>query len=389
MVDAPLAGAGAVSPSRPLLAVFCDMLEEGWPSMDLVAEELVRALSTDFAAEVAVTGVRPKLTRRVSRVPRLGSRRAAHNADIVLGRFWDYARLARRQRADLYHVSDHSYAHLVHRLPRERTGVYCHDLDAFRCLLEPELEPRPLWFRAMMRNVLEGMQLASVVFYSTGHVRSGIERAGLIDSGRLVHAPYGTAAEFLPETGSDDALERQRLGLAGPYLMHVGSCIPRKRIDVLLDVFQACKEALPELALLQVGGTWTPAQALELRRRGLERAAVQVRGIERVTLAALYRGAAVVIQPSEAEGFGLPIIEALACGTPVVASDIGALREVGGDAVRYAAVGDVEAFSAALLAAIRGAPPTPDRSQRLAHAARFSWTSHARVILESYQRLLA
>ena len=68
---------------------------------------------------------------------------------------------------DLFHVVDHTYAQLVHALPADRTGVYCHDLDAFRCLLEPAADPRPRWFRALARRILTGMQKAAVVFHNS------------------------------------------------------------------------------------------------------------------------------------------------------------------------------------------------------------------------------
>jgi len=357
--------------------------------MDLVADELVRELAAHFSTDVEVESVRPQLARRASSLPRVGTRRTARQADIFLGRYWDYPRFLEAKRAELFHVSDHSYSHLLHRLPSERAGVYCHDLDAFRCLLEPRAEPRPFWFRTLIRHVLEGMQRAAVVFYSTGHVRAGIERAGLVASERLVHAPYGTAHEFVAEPAPHDSQAQRALGLsAGSYVMHVGSCIPRKRVDVLLAAYAEARRRLPELRLLQVGGSWTAEQADLLGRLGIEHAAVQIRGIPRAALAALYRGAVVLLQPSEAEGFGLPIIEALACGTPVVASDIAALREAGGNAAAYAPVGDVEAFLAGLVAAVEGSSVVPERSVRLAHAARFTWTNHAQVILDSYRRLL-
>ena len=75
---------------------------------------------------------------------------AAFNADRLLNRFVHFPRYARRAvpRFGLFHVADHTYAQLVHALPAGRTGVYCHDLDAFRCLLDPAADPRPRWFRA-------------------------------------------------------------------------------------------------------------------------------------------------------------------------------------------------------------------------------------------------
>jgi glycosyltransferase involved in cell wall biosynthesis len=374
-----------VTGPTPRLAVLCDFSEENWPSMDLVADELIATLERHFSAEVAVARVRPRLARRAVRLPLLGERRLARNTDILLGRFWDYPRRARRERADFYHVSDHSYAHLVHQLPAEQTGVYCHDLHAFRCLLEPEREPRPFWFRQLMRRVLDGMKRARVVFFSTEHVRRGIEQAGLVDPQRLIHAPYGTAPEYVPEARPGDGAALSALGLTThAYLMHVGSTIARKRIDVVLGTFAECRVRSPELRLLQVGGTWTHAQVEQIRVLGLERHVVQVRGIERLTLAALYRGASVVLQPSDAEGFGLPVTEALACAAPVVASDIPALREAGGDAIGVAPVGNVEAFVEAVRGELDGSCPLPDRSRRLAQAARFSWTNHARALLRGY-----
>src|SRR5206468_3095008 len=118
-------------------------------------------------AGVWATEVRPPFRNRLRRLA--GASGVARNADRLLNRMWDYPRYARGRVCDfdLFHVCDHSYSQLVHRLPAARTGVYCHDLDTFRCLLEPAAEPRPRWFRAMARHILRGMQKAAVVFYST------------------------------------------------------------------------------------------------------------------------------------------------------------------------------------------------------------------------------
>jgi glycosyltransferase involved in cell wall biosynthesis len=110
--------------------------------------------------------------------------------------------------------------------------------------------------------------------------------------------------------------------------------------------------------------------------------------VSRGDLAALYRRAAVVLLPSDAEGFGLPAIEALACGTAVVASDIPPLREVGGDAVVYCPVGDLPAWVAAVEHVLDQPASQADRPLRLARAARFSWAEQARTIAAAYHRLL-
>ncbi len=122
------------------------------------------------------------------------------------------------------------------------------------------------------------------------------------------------------------------LGPRGGFvdLLHVGSTIARKRIDVLLRVFDSLRSAHRQLRLMRVGGPFTAAQQALVRELGLGDAVVVLPALDRSTLASVYRRSALLLMPSEREGFGLPVLEALACGTPVVASDVAALREVGG-----------------------------------------------------------
>src|SRR5262245_56722410 len=130
--------------SAPRLHVLCDYPEEGWPSMDLVAEMLLGELRARHADRIQATRICPPFRRRLSRLPVVRRCRTAFNVDRLLNRFRDYPRHLRQTAgADWFHVCDHSYAHLVHALPPGRAGVFCHDLDAFRCVLEPRSEPRP------------------------------------------------------------------------------------------------------------------------------------------------------------------------------------------------------------------------------------------------------
>src|SRR4051794_12536001 len=127
---------------RPIrLALVCDYPEECWLSMDLIAEMIQTYLGREHAEDVMVTRVCPAYRHRLTRWPMTCRLGLARNADRVLNRFWDYpralGRLARGCGFDLFHLVDHSYAQLVHVVPPERTIVTCHDLDTFRCLLEP------------------------------------------------------------------------------------------------------------------------------------------------------------------------------------------------------------------------------------------------------------
>jgi glycosyltransferase involved in cell wall biosynthesis len=377
-----------LSLAAPRLAILADFKEEEWPSMDLVAEMLFKQASAHHGDKLRPVFVRPRFHYRCGRLPWLGSSRWASRADRLLNRRWDYTRYLRRgvQDFDLFHICDHSYAHLVHALPGERTGVMCHDLDAFRCILEPGSGPGSYW--GLARQALSGMQRAAVVFHDSTAVGRQIVKHGLLDPARLVHAPLGVAPEFTSEPLDSEPAHKLEPGLRqAPFLLHVSSCIARKRVDVLLEVFAGVRSRHPGLRLVQVGGQWTEAQRQQIQRLNLAEAVVQLRGLPRTSLAALYQQAALVLMPSEAEGFGIPVVEALACGTPVVASDLEVLREVGGPACIYCTVADIPRWVQTVSGLLDKPQLAPDRATRLAWASRFTWLAHTRTIVETYARL--
>jgi glycosyltransferase involved in cell wall biosynthesis len=180
---------------------------------------------------------------------------------------------------------------------------------------------------------------------------------------RVVVTPNGVDPSFSPG-GSHDG-----------YLLFVGAIQARKRP---LEALAAARAV--GLPLLVAGPAKDAALARALREGGAE-----LRGyVPRAELAELYRGAALLVLPSRFEGFGLPLLEAMACGTPVVAADEPALREVGGEAAVYAEDGDFGAAAARALA---------ERTERsaagLERARRFSWAETARRTVEAYRRVLA
>ena len=115
------------------VGVVCDLREEGWHSMDLVADMLLDTLPSVSGGCIAATRLRPPMIRRWTRLPVVGGGSRAHLGDRLTGRLWDYPRWLRPRRSefDVFHIVDHSYAHLVRALPAERTIVTCNDTDAF------------------------------------------------------------------------------------------------------------------------------------------------------------------------------------------------------------------------------------------------------------------
>lgn len=378
------------------VAIVADYLEEGWPSMDLIADMLLDRLRREHAHAIDPMLIRPCMPRRLTRIPALAGRRRVFGIDRVVSRLWDYPRLLARQANafDVFHIVDHSYAQLVHRLPPERTLVTCHDLDTFRSVLDPGLEPRSRVFRAMTRHILDGLKRAGHIACDTAATREAlIAEAGVSDE-RTSVVHNGPHPSCKPTADGTAELEAGRL--LGPRgrldLLHVGSTIARKRIDFLLHVFAAVRQNEPAARLLRVGGPFSAAQRALARELGVDQHIVVLPFLDRGTLAAVYRRSALLLMTSEREGFGLPVVEALACGTAVIASDIPALREVGGTAVEYAALDDVEAWVATVrrLVAERDSHPDQWRARRdaaVARAAEFSWSRYAAEVVELYERL--
>lgn len=369
--------------TSPRLAILFDYAEENWPSMDLMAGQLADALAANPALGLDPVRVLPPFRRVASASPLVPARRRplAINLDRLLNRHVFYpARLRKRLGdADFFHVADHSYGQLALSTPPERTGVFFHDLDLFRCLFDPAADPRPGWYRAMARRVLRGATRAKVAFALSESTADAMASAGIRDRADIVVAHPGVAAEFRPAPRAP--------GAGPPYVLHVGHCLPRKRIDVLLEVFARLRERFPELRLVKATGEWSEEHRATIERRGIAGAIDRRHGLSRVDLAELYRGARLVLMPSDAEGFGLPVAEALACGTPVLASDLPVLREVGGDAADYAPVGDLDAWTAAAERILSRPDAAPLREARLARAALFRWDRHAETVARAYLAL--
>jgi len=174
-------------------------------------------------------------------------------------------------------------------------------------------------------------------------------------------------------------------GLPPRYLLAVGSLEPRKDLPTLVAAharLALARPTTPPLVLVGPPGWGAP---LEVGPEVVLTGYLATADLQRVV-----RGAELLAFPSRREGFGLPPLEALACGTPVVASDIPATREVLGDAALLVPPGGVDAWADALATALDAGRGTDEEQQRRRHhAARFTWRGCAEVTLEAYRRALA
>lgn len=363
--------------------------------MDLVAASLMTELAAIPTVEAAL--LRPPFCRPLGAIPSANSR-AAFNAERALNRYALYPLWLRRERRrfDLFHVVDHSYAHLVNHLPAARTIVTCYDLDAFRCLLEPACEPRSAAFRALIRHVMWGFRRAASVVCASNATRDALLGAGLRSADDTVVIHIGVDDAMFAEPGNCVRLQVDALlgarALEAIEILHVGSVERRKRIDLVIRIFAGIANRFPAARLLRVGGALTPEYAALARELGVGDRITTLPFLEREVLAAVYRRADLTILPSQSEGFGMPVLEALAAGTPVLASDIAVLREVGGDAARYCRVGEIDSWVTTAEAILRN-PHTNNavewRRRGIERARQFSWSENASRTALIYESIAA
>ena len=266
------------------------------------------------------------------------------------------SRALRRLRPELVH-----FQHVLPPFNRTPAVVTVHDLSFER---DPSLMGRldRTVFRTFVPRAVR--RASRVLTVSERTKRDLIELYG-VPPEKVVVTPNGVDPVFAPGDAAG----------SGGYLLLVGAIQARK--DPLVAADAAAAAGLP---LVVVGPEKDPELARELRRRGAD-----LRGyVDAAELVGLYRGAAALIFPSRYEGFGLPVLEAMASGTPVVAVDEPAVREVAGDAALYAAPAD-------LGDAVRRALAERDElvAKGLGRAQAFSWAETARRTLEVYREVLA
>lgn len=202
---------------------------------------------------------------------------------------------------------------------------------------------------------------------------------------------YGLAPDRVAATplGVDDAwrtarppspAERDVLGVPARYVLFVGTQEPRKRLPDLVAAHRAASAASDLVAPLVLAGPAGWGGPIDTA------GAVRTGYLEGPALRSLVAGASCLVLPSQYEGFGLPLLEAMACGTAVVASDLPVHREVTGGLARLVPVGDVEALAAALVATSSGTPDRGEARRRREWAASWTWTRCAAATLAAYTR---
>jgi glycosyltransferase involved in cell wall biosynthesis len=256
----------------------------------------------------------------------------------------------------------------------DRGIITIHDLSVFRF---PETHP-PERIRAFEREFMRSLERASHVITDTEAVRAEVIAAFSLKPGNVTAVPLGVDASFRRPPEEHLAGDLETLGLvAGRYGLCVSTLEPRKKILELLGAWRRLprpvRDAYP---LVLCGGSgWRNEDLLQAVEQASDEGWLFHLGfVEEALLPSLYAGARLFVYPSSYEGFGLPPLEAMASGAPVLVSNIPCLAEVCGDAARYVDPDDGVAFTLALERNLMDATWQAEALRRGAeHAAKYHW----------------
>jgi glycosyltransferase involved in cell wall biosynthesis len=284
---------------------------------------------------------------------------------------------------DLFHATDH----LLPRLSRVKSVFTLHDL-IFR--LYPEThKPLNRWFLTL--TMPRFLQAADAVITVSRHTATDAMRFYGLDEKKIHVIHEGVNPLFRPASTEAIARVRQKYALPDRFILSLGTIEPRKNLTALLDAYRTLRGAGSDVGLVFAGkkGWLYEGFFRRLRELGLEDEVVFTGFVDDADLPALYSAAELFVFPSLYEGFGLPVLEAMACGTAVISSNAASLPEVSGDAALLVDPTGVADLAGAIEEVLdNGVHREELEGKGPEQAAKFSWDKAAEQTLQVYRSLL-
>jgi len=354
------------------VTLYRDHPAEGWPSMDRYAESLSAALE-----RLATPGWAFKMPMPPPPWPgRYGQ---------VLRRSLGYRAWARQEQGDVNHIIDHSYGHLLPTLDPARTVVTVHDVTPIH-FPGSQLGVSQLAWKLAWRGIRRAQHVIVVSSFIAAELHDFLR----LPDQHISVVPEGVSPHFCPQPTERQAAVRSKYLLGGHRLaVHVGHTHPRKNLPILFQALALLKQRGMALAFVQIGGRPDESHTRLIHELDLEQTVHFLGRISDTDLVDLYSAAAVFVFPSLYEGFGLPVLEAMACGTPVVASNTASLPEVVGDAGLLADPNSPQALAEAIAQVLDDPILAAELRERgLERARQSTWENTARGCLNVYRRVI-
>lgn len=304
----------------------------------------------------------------------------------ITRRWWGVGlpRYLKRHPVDIFHGTNYE----VPLWNRKRTVLTVHDLSIFthRQTHEPTIA------RRARRRLPIMVRSAAAIITPTQAVKRELSERFKIDPDRITVTPEAPRTNFHPLAAAEAESVRKRLDVEDEFILAVGTIEPRKNLLTLARAFnQILKTTNQRPQLVIAGGEgWLSEDLHRFLREAEFGDRLRMTGyLDDEDLRALYSSCKVFVYPSLCEGFGLPPLEAMACGAPVIAGRIPALVETLGNQARLVDPLDEFELATAIVELLNDERARQDYSSAgLNHAAKFSWTETARRTLQVYERVL-
>ncbi len=372
------------------IALDCRRIQPGMSGLGTYTLQIMTALADEIQLEKdeLTVFITPE-SRRAAAFPtdRVNCIEAPWPVENHLaGDYWKHITLPRllgRSGIDVFH--DPSY-----QLPLKRSRaayvVTIHDLAPFR-FPETNTLKYGLYWKFMTRSAIKRADRIIAV--------SEFTRNDIIDlfpnsENRIDVAPEAAAACFVPGQPTTERLES--LGVRKPYFLTAAKYEPRKNLERCVQAFMHGPARLdPDIKLVMAGAMGWKNKSLErfLQVKEVQKKVVLTGYLEQSDLVEIIQGAEAVLVPSIYEGFGLPVLESMACGTPVMCSNAGSLPEIGADAALYFDPYDIESMATVMNEFLTDSDRQIElRRRAIRRAGEFSWVKAAKATLEVYRRAL-
>jgi glycosyltransferase involved in cell wall biosynthesis len=283
------------------------------------------------------------------------------------------------------HIVDHGYGHLAFSLDGRRTVVTVHDTILLKLAAGELPGPRPRWTILGHRVSLRGIGRVARVLTDSEATRQDFLRFTGSDPARVVTVPLGISPHFQPGPDAD----RDAAGTRPLRILHVGHTGFYKNIEGILRALPPINRTVGRpVVFVKAGTPFTAKQQQLIGELGIGSQVEHLGMVPEAQLPEVYREADLLLMPSWHEGFGLPALEAMACGTPVVVSDRGSLPEVVGEAgLIVNPQDDVQLVYGVVRALTDGRLRAELRQRGLDRARSFTWERTARQTLAQYRAI--
>jgi glycosyltransferase involved in cell wall biosynthesis len=308
-------------------------------------------------------------------------------------RFWHHPQQVCQLEGDIYHIIDHTNAHVAYWLKRKGKPIIitCHDLVQF---IYPEIlkgQSRfPAFSMASWQFSVRGMRDAKCVVAVSSNTAKDVHERLDIELQRIVVVPNGVEASFRPLPSEKVKYFRQKYQRFPEEicLLNVGSTHQRKNIITVLKVLKTLKDRGLSVCLWRLGGKFMAEQIAFIKEHNLDQDILDFGTADQNILIQLYNAADVLLAPSLYEGFGLTVIEAMACGLPVITSNVSSLPEVVDNAAVMVEPMDIQTISEAVVSLkYNSIYRQKFIAQGFVRAKQLTWKKSAEHLVSIYEQL--